>query len=173
MGNLKSEACRHADSASVRPTSDPSLIRPSPATWPTHAAENVTLPCLAVNSRMACICGSVRGGIWHIPSMSLEGGNDGKDSLCPGIDRGHNPDWVFAGDGKRICLGNGNRSQGESSEDAGSIAESGRTCETIRGHLLPGRRGFFRAGRVCREVSSYKCSLHRCRSTAWSNFGLV
>ena len=37
------------------------------------------------------------GGIWHISCMSLEGGNDGKDSLCPGIDRGHNHDGVFAG----------------------------------------------------------------------------
>src|ERR1035438_6883807 len=36
-----------------------------------------------------------------------------------------------------------------------------------------GGRGFFRTGRVCGEVSSYECSLHRYRSTEWSNFGLV
>src|SRR5580700_3427800 len=113
------------------------------------------------------------GGIWQIFCMSLAGGNDGKDSLCPGIDRGHNRDWVFAGDSKRVCLAIGSRSQGESSEDAGSIAESRRTYETICGHLLPGRRGVFRTARVCREVSSYECALHRYRSAEWSHFGLV
>jgi uncharacterized protein len=30
--------------------------------------------------------------------------NDEKNSLYSGIDRGHNHDWVFAGDGKRIRL---------------------------------------------------------------------
>jgi hypothetical protein len=72
-GYLTSEACRDADSASARRTSDPSFLRPIPATCPTYAAENMTLPGLAVNWRVAFISGSGRG-IWHICCMSLEGG---------------------------------------------------------------------------------------------------
>ena len=41
-----------------------------------------------------------------------------KTLLRPGIDWGPNREWVFAGDGKRICLAIGSRSQRESSEDA-------------------------------------------------------
>jgi hypothetical protein len=47
-------------------------------------------------------------------------------TLCSRIDRG-NHDRVFTGDCKRICLAIGSRSPGESSKDASSIAEPGRT----------------------------------------------
>ena len=84
-GYLTSEACRNADSASARRTSGHPDIRSefpkaNPSTCPTHAAENMTLPGLAVIWRVAFISGSGRG-IWHIGCMSLEGGNDGKDSF--------------------------------------------------------------------------------------------
>src|SRR5712691_1133299 len=59
---------------------------------------------------------------------------------------------VFAGHGKRICSAVRSRSEGQSSQDEGSIAESWRTDETICGYLLPGRRGFFRTAGVRKEV---------------------
>jgi hypothetical protein len=85
-GYSTSEACRVSRCGQcVSPqdirTSDPSFLRPNPATCPTHAAENMTLPGLAVNWRVAFISGSGRG-IGHIGCMSLEGGNDGKDSFA-------------------------------------------------------------------------------------------
>src|ERR1700722_20692214 len=105
--------------------------------------------------------------------MSFGGGNDDTDSLCSGVDWGHKHNWVSAGDGKGICLAVGSRSKGESSQDAGSIAEPRRTYEAICGHLLSGRRGIFRTAGVCGEVSSYECSFHRYRSAEWSKVGVV
>jgi hypothetical protein len=61
--------------------------------------------------------------------------------------------------------------RGQSSQDAGSIAEPWRTYETICGHLLPGRRGLFRTAGVCGEISRYERSFHRYWSTDGATLG--
>src|SRR6266436_284730 len=89
------------------------------------------------------------------------------------IDCDRHDDWAFAGDGKRICRAVASRTKGQSSQDAGSIAEHWRTDETICGYLLYGRRGFFRIAGVRGEVSRYECALHCNWSSEWSDAGMV
>src|SRR5882762_10282824 len=89
------------------------------------------------------------------------------------IDWDRHDDGVFAGDVKRICRAVAGRTKGQSSQDAGSTAEPWRTDETICGHLLRGRRGFFRIAGVRGEVSRYECAFYRNWSAEWSDAGMV
>src|SRR5271166_6445361 len=90
-----------------------------------------------------------------------------------GIDWDHRHDGAFAGCGGRLRSAFGSRSEGQSSQDAGSITEPWRTDEAICGDLLPGRRGFFRITGVCREVSRNECAFHSYWSAEWSDAGMV
>jgi hypothetical protein len=53
------------------------------------------------------------------------------DALYFGLGRDHNPTWIFARDGERLCVAVGSCCEEWCSEDAGSIAEPKRGYETI------------------------------------------
>src|SRR5258705_7641984 len=81
--------------------------------------------------------------------------------------------WLGSPRKRVLCSAVGHCSEGSSSQDAGSTVEPWRTDETICGHLLPGRRGFFRTAGVCGEVSRYECAFHRHWSGESSSVGVV